>query len=241
MFWLMLNLAFMYINAQANQSINQHPSPTEPETQVYQSLEEIHELVLKHVKQKIDQKIFDPTIQLRKLTPDLKLPKCLIPLRLVDKNLENVAGRMTISVFCNKPNWRVFVPVTVEGKKPVVISTHGILKRAVIKPGDVRQVLLNYKHIPSGGMIDPNKVIGMRTKKAIAPNAVIKIRDLQPPYWVFKNKQVNIITRIGGIEVKTKGTALDDAVADEQVRVKNNASEKIIKGIVIAPNAVLIP
>lgn len=237
----MLNLSFVYSHAQANQSINQPSSQIEPETQSYQSLEEIHALVLKHVKQKIDQKIFDPTIQLRKLTPDLKLSKCLTPLQLVDKNLENVAGRMTISVFCGKPNWRVFVPVTVEGKQPVVVSAHGILKRAVIKEDDVQQILLNYKHIPSGAMIDPNKVIGMRTKKAIGPNSVVKIRDLQPPYWVFKKKQVTIITRIGGIEVKTRGTALDNAVANEQVRIRNNTSKKIIKGIVIAPNTVLIP
>ena len=210
-------------------------------TTAYQPLDEIHQLVTNHVKQKIDQKIFDASIQLRKLTPELKIPLCKSNLELLDKDLSNIAGRMTISVFCRQPKWRVFVPVTVEGKQPVVMTTHGILKRAVIKEGDVKQVLLNYKRIPSGGMVDVSKVVGMRTKKAIAPNTVIKVRDLQPPYWVFKNKQVNIITRIGGIEVKTRGTALESAVADEQVPIRNNTSEKIIKGIVIAPNTVLVP
>jgi len=241
LFWLMCNLTLILTNVQANQSKSHQNAPIETKTVIYQSLDAIYKLVTKHVKQKIDQKIFNPVIQLRKLSPDLKLTKCLTPLQLADNNLENVAGRMTISVFCNKPNWRVFVPVTVEGKQPVVISTHGILKRAVIKEGDVHQVLLNYKRIPPGGMIDPNKVIGMRTKKAIAPNSVVKVRDLQPPYWVFKKKQVTIITHIGGIEVQTKGTALNNAVEDEQVRVKNNTSKKVIKGIVIAPNTVLVP
>lgn len=207
----------------------------------YQSLDMVHELVLNHVKQKIDQKIFEPTIKLRKLSPELKLPHCKSGVQLEDKRPDNYAGRMTISVHCLQPKWRAFIPVTVDGKQPAVIATKGILKRAVITSDDVKQVLISYKKIPTGSMLETSKVIGMRAKKSIAPNKIIKIRDLQPPYWVFKNKEVNILTRIGGIEVRTKGTALKSAVMDEQVPVKNSSSQKIIKGIVIAPNTVLVP
>ncbi|GAB6069720.1 flagellar basal body P-ring formation chaperone FlgA [Thiomicrorhabdus hydrogeniphila] len=235
------NMLLVNSHVLANQTTKIEASQPKTETQSYQSLDEIHQLVTKHVKQKIDQKIFDPKIQLRKLSPQLHLPQCKTPLQLVDKDLENIVGRITISVLCEQPKWRVYVPVIVEGNMPVIISTHGILKRAVIKAEDVQKTLLNYKNVPSGAMININKVIGMRTKSSIGPNRVIKINDLQPQFWVFKDKQVDIITRIGGIEVKTRGTALNDAVADEQVKIKNNASEKIIKGIVIAPNKVLVP
>lgn len=232
--WLVLK-AYAAPNTQIeSKQTNSNISP-------YQSLDEIHDFVTEHVKQKIDQKIFEASIQLRKLTPELKIRRCESNLELQDNDLANISGRMTISVFCQQPKWRVFVPVTVDGKQPVVMSVNGILRKAVIKETDVEQVLVNYKRIPSGGMIDVTKVIGMRAKKSIAPNTVIKVRDLQPPYWVFKNKQVNIVTRIAGIEVKTRGTALESGVFDEQVPVKNDASEKIIKGIVIAPNTVLVP
>jgi len=206
-----------------------------------QRIQSIHDLVMNHVKQKIDQKIYEPNITLRKLSPDLKLANCSSSLELLDRSPQNFAGRMTISVSCLAPKWRVFIPVTVDGKQIAVISTKGILKRAVIKPEDIKEVLLPYNKIPSGSMNDAARATGMRTKKAIKPNQVIKIRDLQPPYWVFKNQQVNIITRIGEIEVKTSGTALASGVADEQVPIKNNSSKKIIKGIVIAPNTVLVP
>jgi len=207
----------------------------------YQSLEQVHELVTNHVKQKVDQKIFEPTIKLRKLSPELRLPYCKNGVELEDKQTDKFAGRMTISVFCLQPKWRAFVPVTVDGKQPAIISTKGILKRAVITTEDVKQVLMPYKKVPRGSMINVSKVIGMRAKNSIAPNKIIKIRDLQPPFWVFKNKQVNIVTRIAGIEVRTEGTALKSAVVDEQVPVKNRSSQKIIKGIVIAPNTVLVP
>lgn len=207
----------------------------------FQSIDEIHNLVTLHVKQKIDQKIFEPTIQLRKLSPEIRLKPCQSEIQIEDKNLDNLTGRMTISAVCLNPKWRVYVPVTVNGKQPVVISTKGILKKAVIKKEDVKQVLIHYKKIPSGSMVNISKAIGMRAKKSIAPNQILRIRDLQPPYWVFKNQQVNVITRIGEIEVKTTGTALKSAVADEQVSIKNNSSKKTIKGIVVAPNTVLVP
>ncbi len=211
------------------------------ETSEYQSIEKIHQLVENHVKQKIDQQLFEPEIQLRKLPHDLQLPNCQSALELIDNRIEKTAGRMTIRVLCPQPKWQVFVPVNVEGKKPLVVSAKAILKRAVITEEDVKQEYVSYKQIPTGSLVDINKAIGMRTKRAIGANQPIKVRDLQPPFWVFKNKEVNIITKIGDIEVKTKGIALKNGVVDEQVPVKNSSSEKIINGIVIAPNTVLVP
>ncbi|BCN92959.1 flagellar basal body P-ring biosynthesis protein FlgA [Thiomicrorhabdus immobilis] len=222
-----------HANTEETQSPTGNPS--------FQSVDEIHQLVINHVKQKIDQKLFEPTIQLRKLSPEIKLGRCQTAIQIEDKNLDNIAGRMTISAICLQPKWRVFVPVTVDGKQPVVISTKGILKKAVIQEGDVKQELVHYKKIPSGSMINASKAVGMRAKKAIPANQILRIRDLQPPYWVFKNQQVNIVTRIGGIEVKTTGTALKNGVVDEQVPIQNSSSQKTIKGIVIAPNTVLVP
>ena len=207
----------------------------------FQSLDDIHQLVENHVKQKVDQQLFDIHIQMRKLSPELNLPSCASALQLIDNRLDRVAGRMTIRVICAKPKWQVFVPVNVDGKKPLIISAKAILNRAVITHEDVKQVYVSYKKIPSGSLVDLNKAIGMRAKRAIGANQPLKIRDLQPPFWVYKNKEVTIITRTAGIEVKTKGTALKSGVNDEQVPVANSKTKKIIYGIVIAPNTVLIP
>lgn len=235
----MNSFAFTSMSASSQQSANtQHSNSVNP---TYQSLDEIHQLVTNHVKQKIDQKIYEASIILRKLSPEIKLAHCQSSIQIEDKNLDSIAGRMTISARCLQPKWRVFIPVTVDGKQYAVISTKGILRKAVIKAEDVKQALINYRKIPSGSMINVSKVIGMRAKKPIAPNQILKIRDLQPPYWVFKNQQVTIVTRIGEIEVKTNGTALKSGVVDEQVPIKNSSSQKIIRGIVIAPNTVLVP
>ncbi len=202
---------------------------------------EIYTQVTNYLKQKLDQKIFDYSIELKKLNPTLQLGQCQAPLILKDRNPNTFAGRITISLSCSNPTWRIFVPAIITGKLPVIISTKGIPKQAVLKEGDVKKILLPYKQVPKGHLINPQTAIGMRTIKAIPPNSVLKIKDLQPAYWVIKNQPVNIITRIAGIEVKTTGMALKSGIEHAHIPVKNLSSQKVIKGIVIAPNTVLIP
>ncbi len=207
----------------------------------YQAHNEIYTLAYEYLKQKTDQKIFDATFDLKKFSPTLSLPRCQTPITLKDRNPNRVSGRITLAVSCEQPTWRVFVPVVITGKLPVILSAKGIPKQAVIKEEHVKKVLLPYQKVPKGHLININTAIGMRAIKAIPANKVLKIKDLSPPYWVFKKQQVNIITRIGDIEVKALGIALKNGVEQEQVPVKNLSSQKIIKGIVIAPNTVLIP
>ncbi len=202
---------------------------------------ELYFQVSEYLKQKSDQKIFEPEFELKKLSTNVTLPKCQTELILKDRNPTTYAGRITLSLSCEQPTWRIFIPVTISGKLPVVVSTKGILKQAVIKEGDVVKTLVPYQKAPKGHLIDIKTAIGMRAKKAISPNKILKITDLQPAFWVFKNQQVTLITRIGNIEVKAKGTALKNGVESEQVPVKNASSKKTLKGIVIAPNTVFIP
>jgi len=201
----------------------------------------IYVLATEYLKQKTDQKIVEASWELKKFSAQLRLPQCRQPLLLKDRNPNTFAGRMTLSVSCAQPTWRVFVPVVVTGKLPVIISTKGIPKQAVIKEAHIRKVFLSYKRVPKGHLVNINTAIGMRAIRAIPPNKVLRIKDLQPSYWVMKKQQVTIITRIGGIEVKALGVALKNGVEQEHIPVKNLSSQKTIKGIVIAPNTVLIP
>jgi len=214
---------------------------TQPQTEESQSLEIIHEQAMSFLKQKVDQKLIEPKIQLKKLNQRLRLPQCQSALEIVDRSQGKYTGRVTLGVKCHSPSWQTFVTAKIDGKLPVVVSTQGILKQAVIKPEDVKLTYLHYKKVPNDHLISAEKAIGMRAKKAIAPNEVLIIRDLQPPYWVLKKHNVTLITQIGGIEVKTKGVALQSAVERQQVEVENSASKKVVKGIVIAPNTVLVP
>jgi len=216
-------------------------SVSQPALAANQDLEKIEQTVLAYLKQKADQQLFEPEFKLRPVSQRLKLAKCQTDLQIDDRNLNEKVGRMTIGVICNQPKWKVYIPAEIQGKLEVVYSNRAILRNTLISAEDIRIERLPYNQIPNGSALRPESVIGMRSKRSFTANSPIQIKYLQPPYWVFKNRNVNILTRIGSIEVKTQGVAMKNAVKGEQVPVKNINSNRVVKGIVIAPNTVMIP
>lgn len=204
-------------------------------------MDSLHLQAMEFLKQKVDQKLIDPQIQLKKLNPRIQLPRCTGDIEISDRTPTKIAGRATLGIKCHNPAWQTFISAHIDGKLPVVISTQGILKQAVIKSGDVKLEAVHYKKVPTDALISVEKAIGMRAKKAISPNKVLTLRTLQPPYWVLKKQNVSILTKIGSIEVRTKGIALENGVEHQQVDIKNISSQKTVTGIVIAPNTVMVP
>lgn len=206
-----------------------------------QSLEAIHELVYEHVKQNIDQQIHEAEIDIRSLPTTLTLPQCLSPIELSQRDPGQIHGRLTVSVNCSQPSWRVFVSVNISGKMPAIVSTQGILRQAVINKEDVELKLTPINEIRRGSLQSVDNVVGMRAKRAIPANRVLTLQMLDIPYWVIDKEEVTIVTRIGGVEIKTTGIALEDGMQQDQVKVKNISSDITVTGIVIAPKTVEVP
>ncbi|WP_319557823.1 flagellar basal body P-ring formation chaperone FlgA [Thiomicrorhabdus sp.] len=207
----------------------------------YESAEDLNRHALEYIKQKIDQKIHLPKIEFRTLSENLKLPKCSDEPQISDRNPDVYAGRMTLSLSCQNPAWRIFIPVKVEGDLQVVVATQGILKNAVIEQQDVAYQYRPFKEVPRDSNVSLEQAIGMRAKQNIGAGKILTLNYLSPPYWVRKNQPITLVSNLNGIEVKAAGTALEDGVEKETVTVKNAGSGKQLKGIVIAPNTVYIP
>ena len=232
----MVLIALYLLSASANAQ-----TEAATESSKHQSLEALHLETMKYLKQKVDQKLIDPQIQLKKLNPRILLPACQVPLQFIDRTPTKLAGRTTIGIKCQQPSWQTFASAYIEGKLSVVISTQGILKQAVIKKEDVQLANIHFKSVPNDALISVENTIGMRAKKAISANSVLTLRNLQPPYLVFRKQPVRIITKIGQIEISARGIALEDGIENQQVDIKNISSQKTIRGIVIAPNTVMVP
>jgi flagella basal body P-ring formation protein FlgA len=206
-----------------------------------QNMVELYKLVENHVKQNIDQKLKDVQIRVRELPDTLELPTCQSNLEFNQNLTQNLHGRQTVLVSCPQPAWRIFVSVDVDGKLPVAISAKGIPRKAVINDSDVELKLVPLNEVRRGALESLESVIGMRAKRAIGPNQIITIQMLDAPYWVLKGQEVTIVSETSGIEITTKGTALENGMQQDQVSVENNASQIVVKGIVIAPNTVKVP
>lgn len=206
-----------------------------------QSLDALHQQVYDYVKQNLDQQMHEIRINVRPLPNTLQLAACKQPLEFSQRDPHQTSGRITVNASCPEPNWRVFISVSIDGKVPGVVSTKGILRQAVITEDDVAIELIPINQMRRGAATQLEGVVGSRARRNIPSGQLIRLQQLEPPYWVLERQQVTLISRIGDLEIKTTGTALEDGLHNEQVSVRNNRSDIVVKGIVIAPNTVWVP
>ena len=70
---------------------------------------------------------------------------------------------------------------------------------------------------------------------------LFKINQLRYPRVVIRGQQVTLVTGLGGLEVRTQGKALRDAVAGKRVTVVNLNSGRQVEGIALSDGTVRVP
>lgn len=219
--------------------------PTTAAESSLQDLQAVKQQLYQLYHQKAQQQYMrDIQIQINPFNPRLKFSQCQLPVQFEDKQLQRhakIAGRHTVKIFCQDPKWKFYATVIINGTLPAIISTQGIMKNAVITESMVQQIWQNAQRVNPRRLIHLKTVIGMRAKRPIPPQKVLTIKDVVPPYLVKAKNEVEIMTKLGAISIKAKGTALKSGVYGEQIPVKNNRSGRVVKGIVIGRNLVEVP
>ncbi|NMV05976.1 flagellar basal body P-ring formation chaperone FlgA, partial [Vibrio parahaemolyticus] len=79
------------------------------------------------------------------------------------------------------------------------------------------------------GFSSYDQVVGAKLKRNVRLGDVVERNDV---CVVCRNEKVIIKAVNSGMTITTQGTALQDGSAGDQVRVKNDKSQRIIEGIV---------
>jgi len=152
---------------------------------------------------------------------------------------ENHSGRnVNVKITCNdsKP-WKMYIAAKIENTFAVLVTTTTIEKGMTLTEENI-----DIRYLPSHkirGKKIPNKtaVLGSKAKKRIGKGRAINKRSV---CLVCKGDAVTIIVKSEHLTIKTRGTALSDGNINQQIRVKNIRSGKIIRPKVSAINQVTI-
>jgi flagella basal body P-ring formation protein FlgA len=213
-----------------------------------QSLMSITEAVQDFVKSE-QASTEDVHVEVRPLDRRLRLAECDSPLSTYWSPGSRTIGRVTVQVECAAPRpWRVHVQstVTLEG---FVWSLSRSVERGEVLGQDllVRQAIKlganNAAMYAQGSpIVDPQPWLGYAFSQRVSAGRILNERMLKPARVVKKGESVLIRHRSAGLELQTKGVALDGAAQGERLQVRNSASGKIIdttaigKGIVAVLN-----
>ncbi|EDL54990.1 MULTISPECIES: flagellar basal body P-ring formation chaperone FlgA [Vibrio] len=195
-----------------------------------EQIENIQKAAQAHVLNTIEQPIGGEIVATPgRIDSRVHATDCPSPLLTSSSNTRNTSSNVTVLVECPEDNWRLYVPVRMSISLPLVTATRPLSRGNIVSSDDVTMSMVDKNRFRRQGFTEFDQVVGAKLKKNMNMGDVIERNDV---CVVCRNEKVVIRAVKGEMTISTKGTALTDGANGDQVRVKNDKSQRIIEGIV---------
>lgn len=117
--------------------------------------------------------------------------------------------------------------------RQVIVAARGMDALEIITDGSLRYERMDIGHLPAGFFTDKNKILGLMARRQITPGMVVTNSIVIKPILIKRGSIVNLVARIGNMEVIATGQAMQDGYEGQLIRIKNSNSNKIVLGKVV--------
>ncbi|MDP7591941.1 MAG: flagellar basal body P-ring formation chaperone FlgA [Litorilituus sp.] len=193
-------------------------------------------------KNYLEEKISPPeggkvSISITKLDPRIIIKPCHQALTANIPEKDN--GRnVNVEISCDDPiPWRLYIPAKIEQAFAVLVAVSTIEKGMLLTDENIAIEYLPTNMIRGKKLTEKTGVVGSKATKRIGKGRAIASKHV---CLVCKGDAVTIIAKTNNFLIKARGTALSSGNINQQIRVKNTRSGKIIRPKVIAINQVMI-
>lgn len=115
-----------------------------------------------------------------------------------------------------------------------VVPTSTIFPGDLISASQVMEVEVTNPNLAGGYTSSVTEVIGKVAKRTLVPGRTIPSASLREAYTIERGKAVRIMFNVGGLTISAPGSALQDAMAGDAIRVRNTESGVTVTGTVRA-------
>lgn len=178
-------------------------------------------------------------IEVNRIDPRLRMNHCDKELAASLESPAQPVGRVTVKVRCDgSAPWTVYVPAQVHLYREVVVVARPLKRDAIVGEQDV---VMREKDVGllRGGFLDSlDQAVGQKIVRPTVIDQILTPVALEQPAMVRKGDHVVISAKSGQLNVRMPGEALSDGGYNEQIRVKNLNSQRVIKANITAPGQV---
>lgn len=198
-----------------------------------QSLEAIQRQVYAFLSAQHQGRGEPPKIQLNNLDPRLRLPQCGVALEAFLPGGAKIVGNTSVGVRCSSPkSWTIYQSATVQVFEQVLVASRFLAKGTILSAADLRMERRDLAALPGGYETAPEQVLGKQLRQALLAGGVISPQAVKTVPMIKQGETVTIVVRQGGMEVSSSGVAMSDANLGERLRVRNEASKRVVEGMV---------
>ena len=188
-----------------------------------------------------DNQAEPPEIQVGPLDPRLRLPACSMEVEVFLPNGARALGNTSVGVRCSGPQpWVVYLSASVRRFGEVLVASRFLPRGTILKAADLRVERRDLTTLPGEFEIVPARLVGKQLQRSLPIGAPIPPRAVTTPLLIKRGERVTISVRQTGMEINSGGIALSDAALGERLRVRNEASQRMIEGTVIAAHQITV-
>ncbi len=170
----------------------------------------------------------------------LQLAACGQPLRAIISDQAQARSRMTVPVQCpDAGGWTVRVPLRMKLFRSVLVSSRALLRGDGIGAADVHAEERDVTRLGYGYLENFQQIAGRSLSRAVARDTVLTPATLGGRRMVRAGDHVQVLARLGGIEVRAEGVALGSGDNGARLRVRNASSGRVVDAMVNAPGVVV--
>lgn len=178
----------------------------------------------------IAEKGYRSDFNIGNIDPRFNEKPCTLPLEFSLNRSPLTQANLTVLSECkDQTPWKIYITTKFNVYGNVVYASSTLPRAHTIQRQDieVKEVAINQHYYASFNHIDD--VVGMIAKRSIRHGSVIQANLLQAPMLIKRGDDVVIMASAQGIMIRMRGTAMQDGELGQQISIKNNQSERIIK------------
>ena len=147
-----------------------------------------------------------------------------------------VGGQLPFMITVKVPgaaDTRFRVSAVVDEYREVPVATRPLLRGSVVGPDDVVMARLSTSYIPKDASLQIGSIVGQALSSNIAFGEVFSRGKLEIPPLITAGSKVTMVVKTALLEATASGIAIESGAEGEDIKVRNEASKKIVIGKVV--------
>ncbi len=179
------------------------------------------------------------TINVSRLDSRLRLQRCDKSLTFTLRDTGNHGGNVAVRTRCegSKP-WAILVSAKVVMKLPVIVAKHNLAKGTRLTEADLEIIDVDTTTLAYGFVTNLADTLGKELTRPTVRGQPIRQASLSAPKVIKRGDAVVIEAHSRGISVSSQGIALSDGKVGQQIRIKNEQSQRTVMVEVLAEGRV---
>jgi flagella basal body P-ring formation protein FlgA len=173
------------------------------------------------------------------LDPRPQMPRCTEALSGFLRLGTKISGRTVVGVRCNGQSpWKMYLTVDVVVTEAVLIAARTLPGGHVVTTDEVRVEERDVSGMVGGYLSTANELVGQRLKHQLMAGRVITPSMLQADLMIRRGQSVTILVKSDSLHIRMSGKALADGAVNQRIKVENQATKRVVEGLVRSPEHV---